>query len=65
MAVGAHVHMFVADVVKSFDTVDRGILDRVLSGFGLLTWLKHACFEYHAHMVSLGLGMGVFHKDAR
>ena len=26
-----HVHLFVADVVKSFVTVDRAILDRVLS----------------------------------
>ena len=30
-AVDAHVHVFVADVIKSFDTVDRGIMDRVLS----------------------------------
>ena len=31
------VHVFVADVIKSlsFDTVDRGILDRVLSSLGL------------------------------
>ena len=34
-AVDSHVHLFVADVVKSFDTVDRGILDRVLSSLGL------------------------------
>ena len=27
----SHLHLFVADVVKSFDTVDRSILDRVLS----------------------------------
>ena len=26
-AADSHVHLFVADVVKSFDTVDRGILD--------------------------------------
>ena len=26
---------FVSDVIKSFDTVDRGILDRVLSSIGL------------------------------
>ena len=31
----SHVHLFVADVVKSFDTVDRSILDRVLSSLGL------------------------------
>ena len=34
-AADSHVHLFVADVVKSFDTVDRGILDRVLSNLGL------------------------------
>ena len=33
---------------KSFDTVDRGILDRVLSSLGLLGWFKHAYFEYHS-----------------
>ena len=31
-----HVHIFVADVVKSFDTVDRNVLDCVLSRLGLL-----------------------------
>ena len=31
-----HVHVFVADTIKSFDTVDRGISDRVFSGLGLL-----------------------------
>ena len=30
-AVDSHVHVFVADVVKSFNTVDRGNLDWVLS----------------------------------
>ena len=30
-----HVHIFVADVVKSFDTVDQVILDCVLSRLGL------------------------------
>ena len=38
------VHLFVADVVKSFDTVDRGILDRVLSSLGLRGWFRHAFF---------------------
>ena len=32
--VDSDVHLFVADVVKSFETVDRGILDRVLSSLG-------------------------------
>ena len=44
------VHLFVADVVKSFDTVDRCILDRVLSSLGLPGWFRHAHFEYHAHV---------------
>ena len=34
-AAGSHVHLFVADDIKSFDTVDRGILDRVLCSLGL------------------------------
>ena len=49
-ATDSHVHLFVADVVKSFDTVDRGILDRVLSSIGLPGWFRHAYFEYHAHV---------------
>ena len=55
------VHIFVADVVKSFDTVDRGILDYILSRLGLPGWFRHAYFEYHAHVrlrfkLSCGLG---------
>ena len=38
------LHLFVADVVKSFDTVDRKILDRVLSSLGLPGWFRHASF---------------------
>ena len=34
-AANFHVHLFVADVIKSFDTVDRGTLDCVLSRLGL------------------------------
>ena len=44
------VHIFVADVIKSFDTVDRGILDYILSRLGLLGWFRHAYFEYHARV---------------
>ena len=67
------VHLFVADVINSFDTVGRGILDRVLSGLGLPGWFRHACFEYHAHVrlrfkLSSGLGLGLvmvgFPRDA-
>ena len=70
-AVDSHVHLFVADVVKSFDTVDRGILDSVLSSLGLPAWFRHAYFEYHMcacglslllTLVSPGLVMVVFSK---
>ena len=45
-----HVHLFVADVVKSFDTVDCGILDKVLSSLGLLARFRHVYFQYRAHV---------------
>ena len=57
----SHVHLFVADVVKSFDTVDRSILDRVLSSLGLPGWFRHAYFEYHAQFrmrLKLASGLG-------
>ena len=41
-ATDSDVHLFVADVTKSFDTVDRGILDRVLNCQGLPGWFRHA-----------------------
>ena len=40
-----HVRLFVADVIKSFDTVDRGILDGVLRSLGLPGWFRHAHFS--------------------
>ena len=60
-AADSDIHLFVADVVKSFVTVDRSILDRVLSSLGLPGWFRHAYFEYHAHVrlrfkLSSGLG---------
>ena len=60
-AADSDVHLFVADVIKSFDTVDRGFLDRVFSGLGLPAWFRHAYFEYHLHVrlrfkLSSGLG---------
>ena len=60
-AVDTHGPFFVADVVKSFDTVDRGILDRVLGGLGLPAWFRHAYFEYHSHVrlrFKLAAGLG-------
>ena len=49
-AVDSHVHLFLADVVESSDTVDMEILDRVLSRLGLPAWFRHAYFEYHANV---------------
>ena len=60
-ATDSDVHLFVADVTKSFDTVDRGILDWVLSSLGLPAWFRHAHFEYLAHVrlrCKLASGLG-------
>ena len=39
-----HVHLFAAVVVKSFDTVDRGILDFVFGWLGLPVWFRRVFF---------------------
>ena len=60
-SVDSDVHLFVADVVKSFDTLDREILDRVLSSLGLPAWFRHAYFQYHAKVrlrFKLAAGLG-------
>ena len=61
----SHVHVFVADVVKPFDTVDRGVWDLVLGrlcrpvGFCRVYFGYHAyCSSLHLVLVRLGLGMG-------
>ena len=48
-------------LLKSFDTVDRGILDRVLRSLGLPTWFRHVYFQYHANVrlrFKLAAGLG-------
>ena len=60
-ALDSDIHISVADVIKSFDTVDRGMLDYVLSRLGLPGWFRHVYFEYHARVrirfkLSCGLG---------
>ena len=60
-AVDSDIHLFVADVIQSFDTVDRAILDRVLSSVGLPAWFWHAYFDYHSHVwlrFKLAAGLG-------
>ena len=57
----SHVHIFVADVVKSFVTVDRSVLDVVLGRLGLLVWFRRAYFGYHANArfnLKLACGLG-------
>ena len=44
-----------------FNTVDRGILDRVLGSLGLPPCLRHAYFECHSHVrlrFKLAAGLG-------
>ena len=60
-AADSDIHLFVADVVKSYDTVDQGILDRVLSSLRLRAWFRNAYFDYHAHVrlrFKLASGLG-------
>ena len=59
--VESDVHLFVADVIKSFDTDDRGSLDRVLSSLGLPGLFRPAYFEFHSHVrlrFKLAAGLG-------
>ena len=59
--VDSGIHLFVADVVESFDTVDRSVLDLVLSSLGLPGWFRHAYFEFHSHVrlrFKLAAGLG-------
>ena len=54
-------HSFVADVIKSFDTVDRGILDCALGRLGLPDWFRKVYFSYHAKVrlrFKLATGLG-------
>ena len=39
-------HIFVAHVVKSFDTVDRDILDCTLGRLGLPAWFRSVYFSF-------------------
>ena len=51
----------VADVIKSFDTVDSSILDCTLGRLGLPDWFWRACFSYHSQVrlrFKLAAGLG-------
>ena len=62
---GHQLHVMVADVIQSFDTVDRSILDCTLGRLGLPDWFRRRIFLFIVRVVfgsSLllvcGLGMG-------
>ena len=47
---GDQLHVVVADVIKSCNTVDRSILDCTLSRLGLPGWFRRTCFTYHSQV---------------
>ena len=58
---GDQLHVIVADVIKSFDTVDRSIIDCALGRLGLPAWFRKVYFAYHSQVrlrfeLSAGLG---------
>ena len=55
------LHVLVADVVLSFDTVDRSILDSALGRLGLPLWFRKVYLAYHPQMrlrFTLAAGLG-------
>ena len=51
----------VADVIKSFDTVDRSILDCALGRLGLPDWFRKVYFSFHSQArlrFELAAGLG-------
>ena len=60
--VGIKLHVMVADVIKSFDTVDRSILhDCTLGRLGLPGWFRKTYFAYHSQVrlrFKLAAGLG-------
>ena len=58
-------HIFVADVVKSFEIVDRDILDFTLGRLGLPAWFRKVYFSFHRdvrHRFKLATGLGIAWK---
>ena len=58
---GDQLHGIVADVIKSFDTVDRSILDCAFGRLGLPGWFRRAYFSFHSHVrlrFKLAAGLG-------
>ena len=58
---GDQLHVMVADVIKSFDTVDRSILDCALGRLGLPDWFRRVYFSFHSQFrlrFQLAAGLG-------
>ena len=47
---GDQLHVTVANVINSFDTVDRSILDCALGRLGLPGWFRRVYFSFHSHV---------------
>ena len=73
---GDQLHVMVADVIKSFDTVDRSILDCALGRPGLPDWFRKVYFflfivrfvsgsSLLLDLVNHGAGMVVFPRAVR
>ena len=55
------LHVMVAGVIKSFDTVDRSILDCALGRLGLPDWFRKVYFSFHSQVrlrFKLAAGLG-------
>ena len=58
---GDRLHVMVADVIKSCDTVDRSILDCAVGRLGLPDWFRKAYFSFHGQVrlrFQLAAGLG-------
>ena len=58
---GDQLHVMVADVIKSFDTVHRSILDCTLGRLGLPDWFRKVYFSFHSQVrlrFKLAAGLG-------
>ena len=58
---GDQLHVMVADVIKSFGTVDRSILDCTLGRLGLPDWFRRVYFSFHSQVrlrFKLAAGLG-------
>ena len=56
---GDQLHVMVADVIKSFDTVDRSILDCALGRLGLPDWFRNVYFSLHQVRLRFKLAAGL------